>query len=305
MRPLGLILLLLAETPLFSKGRAPVVTGAEAPVLSAQSCRVCHERAYSEWSGSRHAQAWSNALLLSGQEPSAAACQAHPIRHEPQLREVDFCGGCHEFHRPDFTKPGQPDMPLLMQKTVTEWRASEAASQGQTCQSCHMAGGGHQFPGAHDAEFVRGALEIQWRWQERSQVCAVLRTRGVGHSVPSGDPFRRLRLRVCQEVSCKPPAGQRLLKRWFSSTGEQLSESGDTRLPAPSAAAAPVCFEFLRGATLPSFWTLELLYAETSTEPHLPDSAKRVLLMAGELPSLGTPPRCGAPNACGSVPRER
>jgi mono/diheme cytochrome c family protein len=358
MRPLALVVIVLAGAPLFSRGRAPVHTGETGARLSAQQCQGCHERTYQEWSRSRHAQAWSNELftesfkdrrspwcvhchaplaeqrdqvflgesaqpellqegvncatchlrdgvLLSGRAPSQAAQQAHRIRHEPSLGTADFCGGCHEFHLPDFHTPGRPDSPLLMQKTLTEWRASSAARRGQTCQSCHMAQGAHTFPGGHELELVRGALEISWRWSGSSQLCAVLRARDVGHAVPTGDPFRSLRLRLCQDAACGTPVRQRLLMRNITHRGGRTVEGPDRRLAPPSdseSSERTECFELSPRAAV-SHWRLELLYAEPHLESRLPDSVSRALLMEGVLPLVSSSAAGPAPGGAASTHR--
>jgi hypothetical protein len=345
MHPLPLDLIVLSGSPLFSRGHAPLRTGAGA-AISSRACQGCHEEIYAQWERSRHAQAWSNALftasfgdqgrsswcvhchaplveqrtqaflgeppgtpllqegvncaachiregrILTAQTPSLAAREAHPVRHEPELRTADFCGGCHEFHLPDRSAPGRPDTPLLMQQTLKEWRASEAASRGETCQACHMAGGSHTFPGSHNLEFVRGALEIDWRWSGPSTVCAVLRARNVGHAIPTGDPFRRLRLRVCQDEACTPPLGQRYLSREISWVGEEFIERPDSRLAPPPAPDRTECFELPQG-TLASSWKLEFLYAEPRIEGQLPESVSRAFVSGGPLPpsSLRSAPR--------------
>ncbi|RKG98415.1 multiheme c-type cytochrome [Corallococcus carmarthensis] len=331
MRPLPLALLVLASAPLFTRGRAPVVTGGQGPTLSARECQPCHEREYQQWSGSRHAQAFSNTLftasfaesnapgcvnchaplaeqraqhfqgeatkpallpegvncavchlregtLLTRRAPSEAALEAHPIRREPALGTPDFCGGCHEFPFPDL---GRQASAPLMQETLTEWRASTAARNGQTCQSCHMPEGVHAFPGGHDLDFVRGALKLEWQRQGPSKVCAVVRSRSVGHAVPTGDLFRRLRLRLCEDAACERPVRQRLMSRRIIATAGGALKETDTRIPAN--AERTECFEWSKGTTAPAHWTLELLYAEPRIESQLPDAETRAVLLSGPL----------------------
>jgi hypothetical protein len=340
MRPLALVVVVLASAPLFSRGRAPVRTGETGAALSARECRSCHERTYEEWSRSRHAQAWTNPIftesfrdlrspwcvhchaplaeqrsqffvgepsepalleegvncatchlregeILSGRAPSVEAQAAHRIRHEPALRTVDFCGGCHEFLMPDFHAPGRPDTTLLMQKTITEWRASSAAQRGETCQSCHMAEGAHTFPGAHDLDFVRATLDVSWSWSGPSRACATVRARNVGHAVPTGDPFRRLRLRICGDATCDSPLRQRLLTRKVTRTAGQTVEGADTRIATPVSSETSTrteCFELPLDPGAASHWRLEILYAEPHVESRLPDSVTRAVITSGSLP---------------------
>lgn len=340
MRPLALVLLVLAGAPLFSRGRSAVVTGGTGETLSARECQVCHEREYQEWAGSRHAQAWSNALftesfresgspwcvnchaplaeqrsqhflgeggppglleegvncaachlregmILTGREPSEAAREVHPVRREPELGTADFCGGCHEFPFPEVSALKSSTHPLLMQQTLTEWRASRAARRGDSCQTCHMAGGSHAFPGGHSLEWVRGSLELAWQWRGRSQVCAVVRSRNAGHAVPTGDLFRRLRLRLCENAACEHPVRQRQMSRRVTATGGGALESADSRIPPPTASETSErteCFELARGTAAPAYWMLELLYAEPRLDSQLPDSETRAVISSGPLP---------------------
>lgn len=349
MRPLSLVLLVLAGAPLFSRGRTPVVTGGSGAALSARECQGCHEREYQEWAGSRHAQAWSNALftesfresgspwcvnchaplteqrsqhflgeggppgllgegvncaachlregvILTSREPSPAAREVHPVRREPELGTSDFCGGCHEFPFPEGSAPAGAAPHLLMQQTLTEWRASTAARRGERCQSCHMAGGAHAFPGGHSLEWVRGALELTWEWRGRSRVCAVVRSRNAGHAVPTGDLFRRLRLRLCEDAACERPVRQRLMSRRITGTGGSTLESVDTRIPPPTASETSErteCFELARGAAVPAYGMLELLYAEPRLEALLPVSVTRAIISSGPLSSR--PPQDSPP----------
>lgn len=325
MRPLTLALLVLASAPLFTRGRAPVVTGGQGPTLSARECQPCHEREYQQWSGSRHARAWSNSLftasfaesgasgcvnchaplteqraqhfqgeatkpslleegvncaachlregtLLTRRQPSDAALEAHPMRQEPALGTADFCGGCHEFPFPEHvTGP-------LMQGTLTEWRASTAARQDQNCQSCHMPEGAHAFPGGHDVDFVRGALEVTWSRASPLKACAVVRAKNVGHALPTGDLFRRLRLRLCEDAACERPVRQRWLSRRIIATSGSTLRETDTRIPANGERTE--CFEWDKERA-PAHWALELFYAEPRIEPHLPASEARAVLLSG------------------------
>lgn len=242
------------------------------------NCATCHLR---------------EGALLSGRPPSEAAQAAHRIRHEPRLRTVDFCGGCHEFRMPDFHAPGRPDTTLLMQKTVTEWRASSAARRGETCQSCHMPEGAHTFPGAHELALVRETLETTWTWSGPSRVCATVRARGVGHAVPTGDPFRRLRLRLCGDATCDTPLRQRLLTRKVTLKDGRALEGPDKRIAPPASSESSErmeCFELPAGTKAPAHWMLELLYAEPHVESRLPDSVTRAIITAGPLPPPTAPP---------------
>jgi hypothetical protein len=187
---------------------------------------------------------------------------------------------------PDFQTPGHPDTSVGMQTTLTEWRASGAAHRQETCQGCHMPGGAHAFPGAHALDLVRRTLSVDWRWSGRARLCAEVRASNVGHAVPTGDPFRRLRLRLCQDSACEVPVAQRLLARVVKQPGQTVT---DTRLLPPGNSGTSVrteCFELSRGST-PAHWMLEILYAEPKVEARLPRSETHAVVMVGALPSPG------------------
>lgn len=114
------------------------------------------------------------------------------------------CATCHEFAFSD----GEG----TMQRTVSEHLASGSR---EGCVSCHMplvdepgAAGGvaqrrsHTLRGGHDPELVRGALAVS---AERLGPGArvTLTPRAVGHSLPTGDLFRRLTV----ELSAVRPDG--------------------------------------------------------------------------------------------------
>lgn len=123
---------------------------------------------------------------------------------------VEACSGCHQFMLPDFHAKGRPDTDIAMQDTVREWQLSSFGRKGVPCQSCHMP------EGAHDLRFMRAHLEVEWSdpsSREGGPLCAAVRSTEVGHAVPTGDPFRRLQLRLCADVACETTIASRVLGR--------------------------------------------------------------------------------------------
>lgn len=49
----------------------------------------------------------------------------------------------------------------LIQETAQEWRRTEFAAQGITCQKCHMPDRRHLWKGIHDEDMTRKAVSIQ------------------------------------------------------------------------------------------------------------------------------------------------
>ncbi|MCZ7677831.1 MAG: multiheme c-type cytochrome [Sandaracinaceae bacterium] len=117
----------------------------EATAEAGVDCATCHVRG-------------GAVLGLSGRGGGA-----HPVVREPRLASARFCAPCHQF---DF--PGPEDAPRLryfpdqrLQATFDEWRASEPARRGETCQRCHMPGASHALLGLDDEAFVAGALSVR------------------------------------------------------------------------------------------------------------------------------------------------
>jgi hypothetical protein len=276
--------------------------------VSARSCVPCHAEVAAQWSQSAHADAFTNELfrasfrherrawcvschaplpeqaagqlrdegvgcaachvrdgaILAARPATPEAAQAHPIVVEPRLLQAEFCAGCHQFNWPITTEPlrygAHP-----MQNTVAEWQASGSA---QTCVDCHMADG-HRMPGGHDAERVRRALDVSVAARPRGQLRVRLRARGVGHAVPTGDPFRRLIVQLCATPSCASPLQEIFFGRRFDDAQEGRLIT-DTTVPARGERrldlAAP------DGAR---FWRLVYRYAAVGTERDL-DEDERV-----------------------------
>jgi hypothetical protein len=168
-----------------------------------------------------------------------------------------------------------------MQDTGAEWARSRAAAEGRTCQGCHMGEAGHHFPGAHTPGYVAGALSVTFQGEPGRALVAEVRARGVGHRVPTGDPFRRLRLQLCRDEGCAQPLATRLLSRRFAWTPRGAQPSGDTTVPVETETTAPVRRWTFPLSTLPGplpevlHWRLDYLLAEPELEALVPPEALR------------------------------
>ncbi len=134
-------------------------------------CAACHLR--------------DGAVLSAGPDAPAAP---HPIRVEPRFGTAAACRGCHQFLAPD--GPSTPRW--WMQSTWAEWQISEPDGDPD-CLDCHMKGGDHAMTGAHDADRLRGALEVR-----PAPGGLRLTARGVGHRLPTGDLFRAITVEIAR-----------------------------------------------------------------------------------------------------------
>lgn len=151
-----------------------VLDGQEHPSLSeGVTCAVCHVR-----------EEGILATSVSGEAP-------HRSVAVPELASSAFCGSCHEF-----TIPRQQGGETIwtdeaQQSTWSEWSLWQASGGDQDCQDCHMRDRGHAFPGAHDEELLRGAVQVAVE-ADAAGTRATISSVGVGHDLPTGDLFRAL-----------------------------------------------------------------------------------------------------------------
>ena len=199
-------------------------------------CASCHSTQAADWQQSRHAVAHSNAIFqrswadtrdpwcLSCHLPedgvSCATCHSTPAK---------TCADCHEFDLPR-ELPNTPSG-TLGQSTVSEWHVSGAAARGMDCTSCHDP---HRPRGGHDQAWVRDTIDVQVTGKGDT-VSATLTASGIGHAFPTGDPFRRLQLTLCADLSCTRPITQASLHRSLKRTeNDDWILNQDTRIPPPT-----------------------------------------------------------------------
>ena len=137
------------------------------------TCAGCHVRAHVRYGPPRR----DGVAPPPGPVPHAG----FEVRHE--YTESRFCASCHQF----FDEDGVNGKPI--ENTYAEWRESRHASEGRSCQSCHMPDRAHLWRGIHDAEMVRGGVEVALVPGEPSadevRASLVLVNRGVGHAFPT------------------------------------------------------------------------------------------------------------------------
>ncbi len=103
---------------------------------------------------------------------------------KPEYLNPAFCAECHDF------KPGGGVHGKMLLETAEEWRRTDFAAEGKTCQSCHMPEGRHLWKGIHDPEMVRSAVSIEAGFAltasgDFAQATLKLTNVGAGHRLPT------------------------------------------------------------------------------------------------------------------------
>lgn len=234
---------------------APARPGAKRPAVGegrGVDCAACH---------------LADGAVWTGPDPSAAAAAAHPVRPTADLGSA-LCARCHEFPFQNHT----PIAPFSLgdepaQSTFSEWAGSDAAARGETCATCHLPRGAHRFDGAHRGDAWRGLLTVTLAPGDGP--ARVTLAGDLPHAVPTGDPFRRLELRLCADPACRSLAGTAELRRVFAPDATTWRLAADTTLP-PSR-GGPTVRQLEVPVTAPAVaWELWLLYGERRLEPLLP-----------------------------------
>jgi Cytochrome c554 and c-prime len=194
-------------------------------------CAACHAAAEGERAGPK-------ALGAEGDQHGG-----------PPKKGWRVCAGCHQFAFPPgaLGLHGVYDPADPLQDTVHEWQASDAAREGRDCLDCHMpfvAEGearhrSHRLVGAGDPDLVREALIASAAARVRPEgleITVTLTPGEVGHRVPTGDMFRRLRVAAWNE-------GDTPVEQWLGREFAQMPASDDRgfrlrpvlddRVPAP------------------------------------------------------------------------
>lgn len=203
------------------------------PADSWQACGRCHERAYKEWKGTLHEQAWLDPVYrMSAGNPPKLECRGchsmEPILareitsdvsyrpvYRPYLQEEGVnCRSCHGLsdgsvaaRRDLLDAPCRPRRDDRLRSTdfcgachnpshlvVDEWRRSKS---GKSCVDCHAMREGkfsHRMIGVTDAEFVRKSVE--WACDVKEGTLRISLTNRSGHRLPAEVPSRVLRVVV-------------------------------------------------------------------------------------------------------------
>lgn len=242
--------------------------------VEAAACGRCHAAIHAEWRGSGHAGAFEDPVFRAEHDPApssfcadchaagraqhghdvhdgvdCASCHASGQAATVDTGDAGPCAACHQFGFPpgELGTHGLYDPADPLQDTVREWQRSDAARDGIGCIDCHMpwVGDGearhrsHRLVGAGDPGLVRQAVVATATARSIAgglEVTVTLAPGEVGHRVPTGDMFRRLRVAAWND-------GSEPVERWLGREFAQLPASDDRgfrlrpafddRIPAP------------------------------------------------------------------------
>jgi len=203
------------------KGHLPAEQGLAA---KGNSCGGCHVR------GNRRFGPPRKDTGAAG--PGLAGHPHGGVTRSPDFEQSEFCAACHQFPQ-DQAINGKP-----LENTVAEWRASPAAAEGKTCQSCHMPDRRHLWRGIHDPEMVRSGLKADFIG-ETGKARFRLTSAGVGHAFPTYVTPKVIMKGVGLDTSGRPVAGtmrEHVIQRRVEFVNGEWIERFDTRLsPGESA----------------------------------------------------------------------
>lgn len=195
------------------------------PYLSADGvgCSSCHSRAR---------QKFGPPPLPTTIAPLVARYPAPhgPVNPRDFFESVDFCAGCHQFSEGG----AEAVHGAFLENTVEEWRASRAAREGKTCQTCHMPDRRHLFRGIHDPNTVRAGVE--WNFDARRvggrvESRMTLTNTGTGHAFPTYVvPEVWMRIEMVVDYGASRVVSERLIARRVEFANGHWKELSDTRL---------------------------------------------------------------------------
>ncbi|CAA7620141.1 multiheme c-type cytochrome [Magnetospirillum sp. SS-4] len=197
------------------KGHVPWEQGLAA---AGNSCGGCHVREHRRFGPSQRD---------SGQAGVGSPDAPHGgVIRSTDFEKSDFCAVCHQFPQ-DQAINGKP-----LENTVVEWRASPAAAEGKTCQSCHMPGRRHLWRGIHDPDMVRSGLTAEFIADSRRARFRLTST-GVGHAFPTYVTPKVVMAGVALDAAGRPVAGtmrRHVIQRRVEVVNGEWVERFDTRL---------------------------------------------------------------------------
>jgi hypothetical protein len=201
-------------------------------------CQVCHV----SLKGKVHA-------------PFRSAAAPHDVEQDPQHKTEALCASCHEAFG-----------------TVTEFKTTSFAKQGQTCATCHMpkvnrpvATGGkarmtaqHIWKGGDDPEMLKKAVKMEASVQPGGTVVAKVVNGGAGHKFPTGIEYHQAVLLV----TVTDASGKEVFTKEEMFADQRKSGGTDTRINPGEGRTVMIA----TGAASGTF-TTKLVYKTMPTVP--------------------------------------
>ncbi|MFK7929337.1 MAG: multiheme c-type cytochrome [Myxococcota bacterium] len=143
--------------------------------LEGVTCATCHVR--------------DGAVVGTSKTPTPSP---HPMVRSESLSDARSCAPCHQL-----TWDGA-DRPLY--DTIGEWERSAYATADVGCTTCHMADGVGHAMALPLSQALSGILQVPpaalTRGGAPQEGTFILQNTGAGHAIPTGSPYRSLRLKV-------------------------------------------------------------------------------------------------------------
>ncbi|RJQ51520.1 MAG: hypothetical protein C4521_12310 [Actinobacteria bacterium] len=227
-------------------------TGLSALAKKGVSCDFCHviDKVNPDWPGNASFHVAPG--LVKRAQLKDAISPKHKTAYSKLHTEADFCGMCHNL--------SHPLSGVTLEQTYTEWKKSDYAKKGVTCQECHMppkkgraAKQGpvrpkrytHSFVGANyrfaneklAVEDLRKAAKLDMTLSQKEatagsplRVTIKVMNVGAGHYLPTG--LAELR-EMWLEVVAKDKAGNELFrdKREYGTVLEDATGRHDKTVP--------------------------------------------------------------------------
>lgn len=210
-----------------------------------------------------------------------------PDTHAPAMSESGFCAPCHQF-----SMWGTP-----IYESYAEWLGSPYATDGVTCQTCHMPPNGdtyfalleagarehpperipsHLDLGGQDVEFMRGSatMDVSARSNgDHLEVTVAVTNSGAGHHIPTDHPGRHLIL-----VVTATDASGRLLTQF---DGPTVPSWGGAEAGLPGTAFAKVLRDAENGRfPVVSYWKRSVIVTDNRIPAMATDTSNYVFARA-------------------------
>lgn len=148
------------------------------------------------------------------------------VMRTPDFERSEFCAVCHQFPQ-ERAVNGKP-----LENTFVEWRASPAARDGKSCQSCHMPDRRHLWRGVHDPEMVKSGLSAEFTADAEAARFRLVNS-GVGHAFPTYVTPKVVMIGIALDAEGRPLAGserEHVIQREVTLVDGEWLEQSDTRL---------------------------------------------------------------------------